>query len=105
MKLSLNWLSDYIDQIDKKMPPDMLAEGLTMGGLAVDAIMYEKEKYRGIVVGEIKTLIPHPHADRLELAEVFDGKKEHKIVCGQKKFASVKKFHWLYLVQYLKEVV
>ncbi len=75
MKVSLNWLRDYVDIT---LPPAELAERLTLAGLEVGAVdqigdWWDREK---IVVGEIREIRPHPDADRLVLADVLYGGPE-----------------------------
>ncbi|GIS31199.1 MAG: hypothetical protein Ct9H90mP2_15820 [Dehalococcoidia bacterium] len=36
----------------------------------------------GVIVAEIKEIIPHPNADKLQLAKIFDGKNTLSVVCG-----------------------
>ncbi len=80
MRISLNWLSDYI-----RIPftPDELAERLTMLGLEIDAIERPGERMDKVVVGEVVELTPHPNADKLRLARVSVGAETPlRIVCG-----------------------
>ena len=72
MKVSLNWLRDYVDIT---MPLPELAERLALAGLEVGAAdeigaWWDRDK---IVVGEIREIRPHPDADRLVLADVLYG--------------------------------
>ncbi len=83
MKISLNWLKDYIDI---KESPGELSEILTNLGLEVEG-MEEKESIpgglKGLVVGEVKECIKHPNADKLSLTKVDIGRSELlQIVCG-----------------------
>ena len=83
MKLSYNWLKQYVD-ID--LQPDKLCELLTDCGLEVEGL----EKFQsveggleGIVVGEVLTCEKHPNADKLTVTEVnIGGDKILSIVCG-----------------------
>lgn len=79
MKLSFNWLSEYID-----IPYDTaeLAEKITMAGIEVEAIETIGAVPDGVVVGEILERSPHPDADRLSVCRVSDGTNELQIVCG-----------------------
>ena len=80
MRISLNWLSDYISH---SFTPDELAERLTMLGIEVDAIERPGERLEKIVVGEVMEVTPHPNADKLRLTRVSIGNEEPlKIVCG-----------------------
>ncbi len=79
MKISLNWLSDFIEINNT---PAEIAEMLTMAGLEVTAVSMSGN-YEGIVVGEIIDSVKHPNADKLSLCTVDVGEKENlSIVCG-----------------------
>ncbi|HOK04562.1 MAG TPA: hypothetical protein PLN24_04835, partial [Victivallales bacterium] len=78
MKISLNWLRDYIN-IDFNIKD--LEEKLTMAGIEVESI----EKFSipdNVVAAEIKEQLPHPNADKLSICKVWDGSREYNIVCG-----------------------
>ncbi len=82
MKLSLNWIKDYV-----KIPDDMdltkLAYDLTMSTVEVEGAENLAERFDKIVVGEIKEVLPHPNADKLRVCKVDIGDGEIKdIVCG-----------------------
>ena len=82
MKLSLNWIKDYV-----KLPDDMdlsrLAYDLTMSTVEVEGAENLEEKFNKIIVGEIKEVLPHPNADKLRVCRVDIGEGEIKdIVCG-----------------------
>lgn len=82
MKLSLNWIKDYV-----KIPDDMdlkqLAFDLTMSTVEVEGCEELARRFDGIVVGEIKEVQPHPNADKLRVCKVDIADGEiHDIVCG-----------------------
>ena len=79
MKVSYNWLLDYVD-IACSVPE--LAEKMTMAGLEVEGIETAKTVPDGVVVGEILERGKHPNADKLSVCRVFDGEQELQIVCG-----------------------
>lgn len=83
MKISYNWLKDFID-ID--WPSDKVEHLLTDLGLEVEGIeSFESVKgsLDGIVVGKVLECKKHPNADRLKLTKVDIGEKEPvQIVCG-----------------------
>jgi phenylalanyl-tRNA synthetase beta chain len=83
MKVSLNWLKDYI-QLD--LSPEETGEILTDIGLEVegiDRIERIKGGLKGVVAGKIKTCRSHPNADKLSLCTVDVGEEsELQIVCG-----------------------
>ena len=80
MLLSTEWLKeDY--GID--LPPELLAERLTMAGLEVDNVAHAAPPFSGVVVAQVLTLNAHPDADKLRVATVNAGRGEAlQIVCG-----------------------
>lgn len=79
MRVSLNWLKEYVDI---SLNPEDLAHLLTMVGLEVEGLEAHGEGLEGIVVGRILSVGPHPGADRLSLCRVDVGGREQQIVCG-----------------------
>jgi len=80
MRVPLSWLRDYVDV---ELDADALAETLTMLGLEITGIERRGADWRGVVVGELLGVRPHPRADRLSLALVTTGEGEPlSIVCG-----------------------
>lgn len=79
MKVSLRWLSDYVDV---RIPPEELAERLTLAGVEVNEIQVIGGNWKDIVVGKVVGVGAHPNADRLRLATVDLGKQEITVVCG-----------------------
>jgi phenylalanyl-tRNA synthetase beta chain len=83
MKISYNWLLELIN-INKS--PEEIAALLTGSGLEVEGITpYESLPggLAGIVVGEVKTCIKHPNADKLSVTTVnLGGESDVQIVCG-----------------------
>ena len=79
MKVSLKWLRDYVNII---LPPEELAERLTMAGLEVKAIQTIGDAWGKMVIGEVLAINPHPNSDRLKLATVDLGTEQITVVCG-----------------------
>ena len=79
MRVSLNWLKDYVN-VD--IPPADLAHLLTMSGLEVEALDPLGRSLEGIVVAKILTVSNHPKADRLFICRVDNGGKEVPVVCS-----------------------
>jgi phenylalanyl-tRNA synthetase beta chain len=92
MKISYNWLKDFIDLASS---PEELSEVLTGIGLEVEGIdVYEKIKggLKGIVVGEVLSCQKHPNADKLSVTTVNTGAETIlKIVCGAPNVATGQK--------------
>lgn len=80
MKISLNWIKDYIN-LDG-ISTEEIVEKLTMSGLEVEDYVDQNKKYSGIVVGLVKDVMKHPDADKLTVCTVFDGKTDLQVVCG-----------------------
>jgi len=85
MLVSINWLSEYVDLAG--IEPAELAHALTMSGLEVEEIEQIGAGFSNIVVAEILEVNPHPNADKLQLAKVFNGIEEKEVVCGAKNIA------------------
>lgn len=83
MKISMNWLQDYIEIQDKT--PQEIANLLTHAGLEVEGIEDRAQSYKNVVVGHILEKGQHPNADRLTLCQVTTGEgRTHQIICGAK---------------------
>lgn len=80
MKISLNWLKDFIDL--RQYTPEQLAHTLTMAGLEVENIEYQAAEFDKFVVAQVLKKEKHPKADKLSLCRVFNGAEELQIVCG-----------------------
>src|SRR5437016_4608277 len=83
MKVTLNWLKQYVDF---DWSPDELTERLTMLGLEVEHVQKLGGEFDGIVVAQVITREMHHNADKLSLCRVNDGKGERQIVCGAQNF-------------------
>ncbi|MDR1515614.1 MAG: phenylalanine--tRNA ligase subunit beta [Synergistaceae bacterium] len=82
MRISLDWLEDYIDLPDG-VDIQKLAYDLTMSTVEVEGCEHSSEKFQNIVMGEITEVLPHPNADKLRICRTDVGCGEIKeIVCG-----------------------
>ena len=79
MKVSLKWLSDYVD-IDCSTRE--LAEKLIMTGIEVESIEQIGQSISGVISGRVESVYAHPDADKLKLCDVTDGKEIFTVVCG-----------------------
>src|SRR5215216_7168355 len=79
MKVTLNWLKQYVDF---DWSPEQLAERLTMLGLEVEHMQKVGGEFEGIVVAQILTKDKVPGSDKLSVCKVNDGKGERTIICG-----------------------
>ena len=92
MKISYNWLREYIKTA---LSPTELSKILTSLGLEVEAIEEYcpvKGCFEGFVVGEVLTCHKHPNADKLSVTTVNIGTSEPLcIVCGAPNVAAGQK--------------
>ncbi|MEO6638926.1 MAG: phenylalanine--tRNA ligase subunit beta [Ginsengibacter sp.] len=90
MKISYNWLKDYLPVEVNTSPladsPQKLGSIITSVGLELESLVkYEQitNGLQGLIVGEVTSLEQHPNADKLKVATVDNGKGEKlQIVCG-----------------------
>lgn len=92
MKISLNWLKDFIDI---SIPAEQVSEILTDIGLEVEK-MAEVDTVpgglKGLLIGEVVSTELHPNADRLKITQVSLGENEMaQIVCGAPNVAAGQK--------------
>ncbi|MEM1137984.1 MAG: phenylalanine--tRNA ligase subunit beta [Bacteroidota bacterium] len=93
MKISINWLKDFIDI---KQTPESLDHLLTMSGLEVEGIeKFEPVKggLAGVVIGEVMSCEKHPNAEKLSITRVNVGNDKPllPIVCGAPNVAAGQK--------------
>jgi phenylalanyl-tRNA synthetase beta chain len=80
MRFSEAWLREWVSpEVDTRT----LAYQLSMAGLEVDALEPAAPEFRGVVVGLVRAVAPHPSAEKLRVCEVDVGQAERlPIVCG-----------------------
>ena len=83
MKITYNWLKDYVEFTST---PEELRERLTMLGLEVEGIQKLGGEFEGVVVAQVLASEKHPNADKLSVCRVADGRAERQIVCGAKNY-------------------
>jgi phenylalanyl-tRNA synthetase beta chain len=79
MKVTLNWLKQYVDF---DWSPEQLSERLTMLGLEVEGVHKVAGAFEGVVIAQILTKDKVPGSDKLSVCKVNDGKGERTIICG-----------------------
>ena len=82
MKAPLSWLKDYVD-ID--VSAEELAQKLFSCGFEVEELSYLGEKINRVVVGQVKSVVPHPDSDHMQICVVDCGEeygREIQIVTG-----------------------
>ncbi|MFT7639644.1 MAG: phenylalanyl-tRNA synthetase beta chain, partial [Pirellulaceae bacterium] len=82
MKLSLEWIKDYVD-LPAELGPTELGHDLTMATVEVEDVVVFADILNKVVVGVIKEIKSHPDADQLSVCSVDVGTSElQDIVCG-----------------------
>jgi len=80
MRISLNWLNEYVNV---QLSSEALAAALTMAGFEVEDIEDRRTWADGVVVGRVVDRSPHPDADKLSVCQVDIGQPDRStIVCG-----------------------
>ena len=92
MKLSYNWLKDYLDF---DLTPGQVADAMTSIGIEVDSLEEQEEipgGLAGVVVAKVLECEPHPDSDHLHVTKVDDGSPEPlTVVCGAPNVAAGQK--------------
>ncbi|MCB1152772.1 phenylalanine--tRNA ligase subunit beta [bacterium] len=78
MKISLNWLQDYVDVEDLNDLPRLL----TSAGMEVEGVKRVGDGVKGVVTAKVLGVEAHPDADKLRVCRVDTGAGEHTVVCG-----------------------
>ncbi|PKL81620.1 MAG: phenylalanine--tRNA ligase subunit beta [Ignavibacteriae bacterium HGW-Ignavibacteriae-3] len=89
MKISLNWLNEYIDLKDVSL--DEILDKLTYAGLEVEEVDDQAANFKNIIAGYVVEAKKHPNADKLSLCKVSDGNEEFNVVCGAPNVATGQK--------------
>ncbi|HRP69703.1 MAG TPA: phenylalanine--tRNA ligase subunit beta [Turneriella sp.] len=90
MKLSLNWLNEFVDLAD--VHPNELVDLLTMKTCEVEGFTNFMQHLAEIPVAHIDALEKHPDADKLKICKVNTGKEVIQIVTGASNVEQGKKF-------------
>ena len=92
MKLSYNWLKDYLEC---DLTPQQIADAMTDIGIEVDGVEEQEEipgGLAGVVVAHVLECVPHPDSDHLHITKVDDGSPEPvTVVCGAPNVAAGQK--------------
>ena len=80
MKVSLNWLNEFVDLSD--LTVEQIAHELTVSGLEVEEVEEIKARFTNIVTARIEKIDQHPNADKLHLVTINNGSGLKTVVCG-----------------------
>ena len=92
MKISYNWLKDYLEC---DLSPEAVAEALTSIGLEVDSLEQIEEipgGLAGVIVAEVVECVEHPDSDHLHITKLNTGETDLlQVVCGAPNVAAGQK--------------
>lgn len=77
MKVTYNWLKDFVDIQDS---PEELAQKLTNAGFEVEEMIYQNAHLHHVKVGKIVKIQKHPDADKLQICQVSLGDENVQII-------------------------
>lgn len=80
MKISRDWLSDFLDWTEKD--PAVIADKFTRSVGEVDDVTLQGKYLDGVVVGKVTNLAKHPQADRLSVCDIETEQGKKHVVCG-----------------------
>ena len=79
MRVPERWLRSFVDV---QWSADEIGDRLTMAGLEVEESSRAAPAFEQVVVAEVRSVAPHPNADKLRVCEVDTGRGISQIVCG-----------------------
>ena len=77
MRAPIKWLNDYVTFEDT---PEVMGDRLTMAGIPVEGIDRPCLGLKNIVTGLIRSIDPHPNAERLSVCVLYLGARIVTIV-------------------------
>ncbi len=80
MKISLEWLSDFVTWTEKD--PQAIADRITLGTAEVEEVEMQGKYLDRCCVGKVLTAEKHPNADRLMICTVETDDGVKTVVCG-----------------------
>ncbi len=80
MKISRNWLQQFVDISD--ISNQEFSQLFNIRTAEIDGMESAAEQFEHMVIGEIKSIAPHPNADKLRVTQTDIGTSTVQIVCG-----------------------
>lgn len=81
MKISLNWIKEYLPDLEITSFEEF-SQKMVSRGIDIESVEFTGDKYKNIVIGEVLEKIKHPNADKLSVCKVEIGGDVKQIVCG-----------------------
>ena len=86
MKLSLNWVKEFVE-IDETLSPGELEKTITLSICEVEGYTEIGAHLKEIKVAEVLQIEAHPNAEKLTLVTVNAGDNKETVVCGASNFS------------------
>lgn len=81
MKISLNWIKNYIPELKFSSIEDLKKQMVKIG-LDIESFDSESEKYENFIVAEVIHAEKHPDADKLTICKIDTGSEKLDVICG-----------------------
>ncbi|MBN1632902.1 MAG: phenylalanine--tRNA ligase subunit beta [Ignavibacteria bacterium] len=81
MKISLNWIKNYVPELKYDSALDLKKKMIKIG-LDIESFESESEKFENFVVAEVVHKDKHPDADKLTVCRINTGSEELTVICG-----------------------
>lgn len=80
MKISLNWINDYVEL--RGINIEELIKKIGLSTAEIEGVEYKGKNVSGVIVGQILEVNEHPRSNHLHKLKVNTGKEVLDIVCG-----------------------
>lgn len=80
MKISRKWLQQFVDIAD--ISNQEFSRLFNIRTAEIDGLESASEQFEHMVIGKIKTITPHPNAEKLRITQTDIGDRVVQIVCG-----------------------
>ena len=80
MKISINWLKDFVDL--NGISEEEIIKRFTLSTAEIEDVEYKGKDVRGVVFAKILEVENHPKSDHLHILKVDKGDEVVQVVCG-----------------------
>ena len=80
MKISINWISDYVDL--SGIETDELVKRFNLSTAEIEGVEYKGKNVQNVVFGKVLSVENHPESNHLHILKVDVGDEVLQIVCG-----------------------
>ena len=80
MKISINWIKDYVDLSGIEI--DELVKRFNLSTAEIEGVEYKGKNVQNVVFGKVLSVENHPESTHLHILKVDVGDEVLQIVCG-----------------------